>query len=238
MTTRRPRTSGTSQLKRIARLDAKLWRLEAEIAAETLAFIDGRAHEASKGDDERVVALERSFAFDEVGLVLGVGAGSVQNRVARDRRVRDLLPRTWMAWQRGDIDAYRASIIAEHVDKLESQDSIARLDSLVSDYAGTHTPPQLRAWLRRFAARAEPGAQESRRVQKMAERRVSIDHDPDGVAWIHAMVSTADAARADVLLTRLAKQPGSDDPALSSKGAPTPLPTCSWDASTPRAKPR
>ncbi|MCW2747308.1 MAG: hypothetical protein JWP10_450 [Nocardioidaceae bacterium] len=177
-----------------------------------LAFDEHCTRQASLNDDKRVAALEVSFAADEMGLVLGFTARAVQNRMAQHRRLRELLPQTWMAWQRGEIDSYRASIIADHVAKLTDQSSVIRLDARVVERARVGTPAQLKSWLVKFVARAEPDATDARRKQAMADRRVTVVHDPDGVAWIHALVSTPDAARIDAALTRLAKQPGADDP--------------------------
>lgn len=211
------REPGSVILDEIARLEAERARIESEIAQRMLDFSDLRRRESELAIDPVIGKLEGSFAADELSIVLLQPPMTVQCRLAQARRVRGTLPQVWTAWRHGVIDQVRVRHIAEAADKLESSVSLIELDYRVVDYAAAHTPSQVKAWLQRFVARAEPDNQRSRTRTELKHRCVYVDHGGDGVSWIHALVRSADASRIDTLLTAMAKSAPADDRTLEQR---------------------
>lgn len=199
------REPGSAILDEIADLEAARARLECRIARRMLDFADLRRRQSELATNPLIGKLGASFAADELSLVLLQATMTVQCRLAEARRVRGLLPRTWLAWQNGEIDLVRVRHISACVDRLQSSLSVAELDAKVVAYASTHSAAQVKAWLRRFVARVEPDQLSMRRKAEFKRRGVYVDHDADGVSWIHALISTTDASRIDVLLSSMVK---------------------------------
>ena len=204
-------------LDRIAAREVERARLEAETAADMLAFADLRRRESERHTDPLVRELEAGFAADELSLVVKEPTRTVQCRLADARRVRGRLPLTWEAFAGGRIDAHRMRLISAAVDKLTDNYAVIELDYWVVEYASTHTAAQLRAWLRRFVAR---NATDSRAARAEREKRsVWLSHQDDGMSFLSAYIPTPDAIRIDAELTRLAKAEASDGRTLDQKRA-------------------
>ncbi len=204
-------------LDRIAAREVERARLEAETAADMLAFADLRRREAERHADPMIRELEADFAADELSLVVKEPTRTVQCRLTEARRVRGRLPLTWEAFAAGRIDAYRMRLIASAVDKLTDNYSTIELDHWVVDYASTHTTSQLRAWLRRFVARNAPDRRAARAEHQ--KRSVWLSHQDDGMSFLSAYIPTPDAIRLDAELTQLAKADPSDGRTLDQKRA-------------------
>lgn len=210
---------GTAILDRIAVLEVERAQIEARISAEMLEFDDLRRRESEWTDNLLLRRLEMSFAAEEVGAVLHQPGQAVRHRLAEARRVRGRLPATWLAHLRGEIDGWKARLIASTAGNLCEPDSLMKLDSKVVAYASTHTATQTKAWLRRFVARVEPDHQRERTRRGLADRVVWFDHQDDGVSWLHASMATTDAVRIDQSLTHQAKLLPADDRTLDNKRA-------------------
>jgi hypothetical protein len=204
-------------LDRIAAREAERARLEAETAADMLAFSDLRRRESERHKDPMLRELEAGFAADELSLVVKEPTRTVQCRLADARRVRGRLPLTWEAFGAGRIDAQRIRLIASAVDKLIDNYAIIELDYWVVEYAATHTASQLQAWLRRFVARNAPDSRAARAERE--KRSVWLSHQDDGMTFLSAYIPTPDAIRLDAELTRLAKAEPSDGRTLDQKRA-------------------
>ena len=200
----------TVLLERIVSRRALMSQLEAEESEDILALADlRRADAVTRGLREPESAA--SFAADEVAAELRVSARSVQNRMHAARTVRDELPAVWAAHCLGRIDSWRLSLIAATAYRLQLPESASALDAKVIPYAVSHTPTQLKAWLRRFVARTEPEQVVERRKHDLEQRSVFFGHDDDGVSWLHAMMSGEDAVLLDRELTLAAKASGEGD---------------------------
>jgi len=211
------REPGAVILDEIAQLEAERAQIEAKIARRMLDFADLRRRESEFALDPVIGRLEASFAADELSILLLQPTTTVQCRLAEARRVRGILPQVWAAWRHGVIDQFWVRLISEAADKLQSNLSLIELDYRVVDYAATHTPSQVKAWLRRFVSRTEPDHQVSRAKADLERRCVYVDHEVDGVSWIHALVASTDASRIDTLLTSLAKATPADDCTLHQR---------------------
>lgn len=210
---------GTEMLSEIAALNAERARIEARISERMLDYADHIRREAERHTEPRVRDLEATAAADALALTLRQPTRTVQCRVAEARRVRSQLPQTWLAFRSGRIDAYRVRLIAEAAYRLQIDDSLLRLDADVSTVAATKTTAQLNAWLRRFVARTEPEQARKRQRNEAEQRRVFIEHGPDGWSWLNALIPSAAAHRIDRLLTRLAEKRADGDPHLTLEQA-------------------
>ncbi len=143
-------------LSRIAELEVERGRIEAETASLMLEFADLRRVQAERHDDPRLRDLEAGFAADELGVALHQPTRTVQCRLADARRIRGLMPNTWEAFGRGEIDGYRISLIASAVARLTDNYQRIDLDDGVAAYAASHTTAELKAKLRRYVARCVP----------------------------------------------------------------------------------
>jgi hypothetical protein len=139
--------------------------------------------------------------------------------LAELRRVRGLLPDTWSAHLRGEIDAWKTRLIASTAGNLCQPGSVTELDAKAVAYASTHTATQTKSWLRRFVARTEPDQLQTRARRALGDRQVWVDHQDDGVSWLHALLPTADGVRIDDALTHQAKLLPADHRTLDNKRA-------------------
>ena len=197
-------------LDEVAALEVERARIEAKIATKMLDFEDLRRTEAESNANPTAAKLEASFAADELGVALHQPTRTVQCRLAEARRVRGRMMWTWQAFGAGRIDAYRVSLIASAVDKLRGDNhAIIELDHRVTSYAPGHTVAQLKGWLKRFVARNAPD-QVAVKTERQ-KRSVWVDHQDDGMSYLHAYLPTPDVLLIDAGLTGRAKQLPSDD---------------------------
>jgi len=205
-------------LEEVAALEVERARIEARIAARMLDFDDLRRRQAEANPHPTAARLEASFSADELAVALHQPTRVVQCRLAAARRVRGRMMVTWEAFGAGRIDTHRISLIASAVDKLRRDNhAIIELDHRVASYAAVHTAAQLKGWLKRFVAKHLPD-QAAAKAEK-AKRSVWLDHQDDGMSFLHAYIPTADAVLIDAMLTENAKKLAADDRTLDQKRA-------------------
>lgn len=205
-------------LDEITALEVEPARVEARIAARMLDFHDLRRRQAEANTDPRRRDLEESFAADELGFALHQPTRTAQCRLAEARRVRGMLPLTWLAFGAGTVDAYRVSLIASAVEKMRGDNhAVIELDHVVSGKAGKQTTAQLKGWLKRFVARHATGDRPAR--TEHAKRSVWVNHQDDGMSYLSAYLATSEAVRIDQMLTVGAKKLPADDRTLDNKRA-------------------
>ena len=205
-------------LDEITALEVERARIEAKIASKMLAFQDLRRHHAEANPNATAAKLEASFAADELGVALHQPTRTVQCRLAEARRVRGRMMLTWEAFGAGKIDAYRMALIASAVDKLRGDNhAVIELDHRVASYAPVRTAAQLKGWLKRFVARNAPDQQAAKTERQ--KRSVWVDHQDDGMSYLHAYLPTPDVILIDAQITERAKKLPSDDRTLDQKRA-------------------
>ena len=179
-------------------------RVEARISEQMLAFQDVARAEAEKNTDPRLRVIEASFAAEQLGATLHQPSKVVQDRLAQARRVRGLLPLTWLAHLAGRLDAYQVSLIAAAAEKVRGDNhNLIHLDAIIVAYAETHTTAQLKGKLNRFVARYAPAGAAAKAEQ--AKRYVSVRHGQDGMSYLNAYLPTPDALRIEADLNTRAK---------------------------------
>lgn len=191
-------------LDRIAANEVERARIEAQISADMLEFADLRRTMAARHDDPRKRDMEASFAADEIAAVLHQPTKTVQDRLAQSRRVRGLLPLTWLAHLAGRIDSHRVSLIAAVADKVKGNNhNLIHLDAIIATYAESHTSAQLKGKLKRFVARWAPRGTSVK--TERAKRGVWVSHQDDGMSYLTAYIPTADALRIEAELNAHAR---------------------------------
>ena len=152
----------------------------------TLLDETDRAIDAINASDvtPMVKQVELSFVAQELGQRICWSEGQVSHLVAKARRLRDKAPTVWAAFAAGLIDAARAREIASTIDRLEREESIARLDRQVIAYAERHTTAQLRRWLKLFVARVESDLFNERAQRGRDDRNVDVQHGDDGMSTL------------------------------------------------------
>ncbi|OUZ08630.1 hypothetical protein BHE97_13240 [Aeromicrobium sp. PE09-221] len=110
----------------------------------------------------------------------------VQNRVCEAETVRDNLPHTWAAFGEGRVDGQQVAEIGRQAGKLDHAESFERLDERIAAYAELHTVGELRSWLKRRVAMAEPEHAAERYEAIYAERSIRVTHHEDGTGDLYA----------------------------------------------------
>ena len=154
------------------------------------------------------------FVTDEIAVLLATTASSAG--YLYDRAVRTgASPSVMAAWRAGRIDGRKAASIA-HTYAVCGEDAPADvMDSVIDaavEYAQTHTPPEVRQWLRRRELSLNPAAAERRRQEALAERRVAVIQGDDGMSDLRATMTSVDARRIHDVLSHMAQSLGSKDP--------------------------
>ena len=189
-------TSRADQLlDRIGVLAREQARAEARTTAAMLEFADARRAEYETAGPSPHHDLELSSIADELAIELQLSVTVVQNRLHQAREVRGRAPTAWGAFLDGSIDAYRIQIISGALGILRHSASHHAVDAKVADYASSHTPAELRSWMKRLVARLEPDGLSERTRARLDERRVRIAHGDDGVSELWALPADAPSCR-------------------------------------------
>lgn len=207
---------GLEILDRIAAREVLRAQLEAETAADMIEFADLRRAQAEVHQNSRRRELHTSFAADELAIALHLPTRSVQVRLAESRRIRNLMPLTWMAFVEGRIDAFRVKLIASAAAKLTTRYNLIHLDHEIGTYAESHTPSQVKGKLNRFIAKWETTDKPAR--EERSKRSVWISHQEHGMSFLTAYIPTPDALLIDAMLNERARA-SSDDRTLDQRRA-------------------
>ena len=188
-------------------------RAEAAEWAAMLDWSDGeRARIRTSGESTLRQLVEDSAIAGALADASGLSEAQVQQRLARAARVRRLAPTVWDAFLAGRLDGLRVVCVSAALEQLERSKSHGRLDATVVGFASSHTVSELRSWLRRFVARAEPDLDAARSEQARERRMVEVAHTDDSMAWLNAYLPSHVAAAIDRRLHREARALGADDP--------------------------
>jgi len=155
----------------------------------------------------------------EMAVATRLSEGQLRVRLSEARDVRGRLPQAWAAHAEGRIDGYRVHLVAEALAGLETDAAAVLLDERVVPYAASHTAAQLRDWLRRFVARAEPVAHADIAARSRGDRQVSVRHRDDGMAELWALLPSFQAAAIDARLQREARRLADGGRTLAQKRA-------------------
>ena len=142
-------------------------------------------------------------ASAEIGCALNLSPISARNRTERAVAMVDTFPATLAAQQSGEIDGYRASIIAERMTVLDGEHR-RLVEQRILPTAARRTPSRLRALVDREVVRVDPDAAARREQRARSGRGVRVDPDVDGMARFCASVPAPGAQMAYSVLDRIA----------------------------------
>lgn len=143
-------------------------------------------------DPARITALE-------VAARLARSSREGDALVARAGYLTAVLPDTFAAWSAGVIDTEKADLIGRKLGRLD--DGLARrVEAAVLGEAPAVTVDTLRRLIARAIQRLDPKNAEQRHRRAHRDRFVRITPVDDGMAWIEAYVSAADAAAVKAVL--------------------------------------
>jgi hypothetical protein len=140
------------------------------------------------------------FAADEVAPLLRISRNAAHSRLELATQLTTRLPGTLAALDCGDLDIYKARIIAEVTSVLDDKQTAA-VEARILPRAAEQTPGQLRAAVRRAVLRIDPHGAEQRRQERLRDRAVVLEPGEDGTADLTA--TNLDAADATAAYQRL-----------------------------------
>ncbi|MGJ9372736.1 DUF222 domain-containing protein [Nesterenkonia sp. CF4.4] len=195
----------------------QLNRVQAEQLRLLVSYVEHFLREVEMTEPELVRttrgrATAESAAIMNAAEALGAGEGHVHTQYQQACFARQHLPRVWGAVRAGDVPVRSLVRVISAADRLVSPIHRERLDVAAADYALTHRPARLSAWLNRYVARTEPDQHLHRCRRSHAERRVWLEHLEDGVSILHAMLPTLTAEAIKNRLVDVARSPKQDVP--------------------------
>jgi hypothetical protein len=143
------------------------------------------------------------FASGEVSCLLGFAPVTARLRIENALVMVDELPATLAAQQRGGLDGYRASIIAERTAVL-SPELRCDVERRVLPFATKRTSGALRRIVDREVIAADSTAAERRARYAKARRGVTVNAAEDGMATLKLFASAANTALVHGVLDSIA----------------------------------
>ncbi|NYJ19939.1 hypothetical protein HNR05_001730 [Leifsonia psychrotolerans] len=147
----------------------------------------------------------RSAAVD-AALHLHLSSDVVRTRAHEGDVLTASLPQLWALFQDGTLGYAQASAAVHFLTSITDPAQIGAFDTELAGVGPTLTPGAFRQKARTLAERlrAEPAAH--RHAHDLAERRVSVEPVPNGMAWLNANISGVDATRISARLNATAKR--------------------------------
>ncbi len=148
------------------------------------------------------------FAARELGAVLGVCAGDAEEMLDLAWCLEVNLPGTRALFRTGILSRAKAAIIANATDLMDPAEARAA-EAMVLDRAGSLTPAQLRAAIKRAVMAVNPGQARKRREHAAKRTRVERWSEDSGNAGLAGReLSPAEVLAADQRVTAWAKELG------------------------------
>lgn len=191
-------------------------RNEARFAAaklqRMLQFADAQQEVAEREDNPTKRGWLVSAIADEIALALDLSVSTVQNMLQRGRLVRARLPKTWLAFTRGDIDSYVVQQLGQIASRLECGESYVRFDAACATYAATHTPARTFAWAKRRIDALEPWTKAQREKDAHTNRKMGVSLIEEGGGELWATYPTQQLLDIDAAMKASLQDKAADDP--------------------------
>jgi hypothetical protein len=163
-------------------------------------------------DADRGVGFVSEFAGDELAPVLGMAPSMSERRVRCAATLTARLPRTLRAVAEGDLDPFRAQVIAEEL-ALADRDVCAAVEERIHPRAHGDSPGRLRGRVRRALASVDPLAVRAAAARARLGRCVQVRAGAvPGMSEWFAVLSTEDSAQCWAAVDELAHRMKADDP--------------------------
>jgi hypothetical protein len=154
------------------------------------------------------VEFAERAAIADLAVRLSIAESTVRAQAFEADTLRTLTPRVWQSFREGAVSAANASTVASLCIGLTDA-ACQTFEAELLQPAATVAPARFRAMARALRERlvAEPPA--ARHERGAQARRVILEPDLDGMAWLHAYLPAETAERAMLYVTRAARQLGS-----------------------------
>jgi len=184
--------------------------------AELAHCADEALLETSPTPGARTAAVN-DVAVDEIATALRIGRPTAAHRLDVALDLAGRLPATLAALRSGTIHEAQARVICDHTAVLPADDAQTRrllreVERQVLADAAELTPGKLRGRVDRVVCRADPAAAGRRHQRAVAQRRVELWPQPDGMTTLAALLPADKAHAAYGAVDTLARALGADDP--------------------------
>lgn len=165
----------------------------------------------------RVAELAARAVAAELSMRLQLPAATIRNRAHETDVLQRRLPQVWRRFRDGFASYPDVRIaldaIAGFVDGTDEANAAARLgqlaafDDALAEAIGRVTTSRFRQKARVLRARFEGAAEtNARHARAVADRRVVIEHDDQGMAWVQLYTTSVEAARVHARLNATAAE--------------------------------
>ncbi|MGN6610628.1 MAG: DUF222 domain-containing protein, partial [Angustibacter sp.] len=210
-------STGAVLVERGRAVQARLLAVEAERlgwAAAVLAECVADAPALLHGSEAE--AFARSLAESEIACTLGISLAAAGDLLALAERVTTVMPEVLTAISEARIDVARVRALVEATNVLDDATAERVATQLVSALdAPVWDGPSPRAWkarVHRAVMRADQHAAHRRRQRALADRRISVWAEADGIAVLQVRADATHISLIEQVLTDLAAQLPEADP--------------------------
>jgi len=147
-------------------------------------------------------------AVADLAVRLGVAEQTIRAQAHQAEVLIQRAPRVWAGFREGDIGSHNARVVAEIAGDLSPTAWVAFEDAVLES-ATILAPARFRARARSARERVEPELFAARHTRRSEERRVWVEADRDGMAWLSAYLPAASAHRAMASINARAASLGS-----------------------------
>lgn len=182
----------------------------AQFAARTIEDGDYGHFPVDKG-----VGFVDEFASDTLAPMLGMSHGPAATRVITAAKLAADLPLTLAALAAGDLDLFRAQVIADELREAD-HDTCTVVEGMIHPKVSGDTPGKARNRVRKALAEIDPGSVRERAARAKLDRFVSTraSHLPGMTEW-YAQLPAAESAKAWAAIDALAHKYQHEDPTLT-----------------------
>lgn len=208
-----PEAALDAMLVVIARLETRVRAAQAEQlqlvahAHRLMTVIESHPSRTGRDDDERI----RRSMVSELATTLRVHERTASRMLSDAADLTNGFEATREALASGSICLPQ---LRDLLDAAHTLPEAARreFESVALEKAARMTPPAFRQAARRLRERMHPRRLEQRRESARAERRLVLEPDSDGMAWLHLSLEAERATAIVAHVERLAARAGANDP--------------------------
>ncbi|KRF08615.1 hypothetical protein ASH00_02615 [Arthrobacter sp. Soil782] len=153
--------------------------------------IDGTAL-GKPGEGGTSPDLSFTMAAEEIAPLLRVPGRAAQRMLGEALRLREDLPGTLEALDDGTISPTQAQVIVEESQCIPAE-TTAGFEDTVLETAGALTRPKLVRRCRQLREKLHPESIIERKARSMKDRRVAVEPEQDGMAWLSAYLPAEQA---------------------------------------------
>lgn len=165
--------------------------MSAEEALEHLKYLERVKAAADAGQLRAMARLHAlrpatpQYVSDEIAAELTWTPTHASNRLHTALQLTERLPNTLDALERGEIDLFKATTIADHTEVLAEQEQAKEVEAAILPYAPTRPVKLIREKLNREIHKVDPDGAMERHQQRVPDRKVDFYPENDGMAVLY-----------------------------------------------------